>query len=213
MLEKRAKNESERSELRAQSSAFSIQHSAAINRTESRLPDRLVESTEEEYVFAIRHHSVAGPRRRSAGGVDLLPPFLLHVETPQISVVVELRLGRTGELAAENPHLTTALRDDDGLMRASRRRRQRGAQLQPSVLFDVVSEEVVVHERLAAIAVAASEEVQEIFVGTRDERRPASRRRRVNEVLGDALLAAIAFHEACDQCLDALLEGTTSNTT
>jgi len=37
------------------------------------------------------------------------------VEEPEISVVVELRLGRAGVLAAEDPKLTAALTRDDSL--------------------------------------------------------------------------------------------------
>jgi hypothetical protein len=37
------------------------------------------------------------------------------VEEPEISIVVELRLGRAGVLAAEDPKLTAALTRDDSL--------------------------------------------------------------------------------------------------
>jgi hypothetical protein len=37
------------------------------------------------------------------------------VEEPEIAVVVELRLGRAGVLAAEDPKLTAALTRDDSL--------------------------------------------------------------------------------------------------
>jgi hypothetical protein len=37
------------------------------------------------------------------------------VEEPEVAVVVELRLGRAGVLAAEDPKLTTALTRDDSL--------------------------------------------------------------------------------------------------
>ena len=37
------------------------------------------------------------------------------MEEPKVSVVVELRLGRTGVLAAEYPELTAALRRNDRL--------------------------------------------------------------------------------------------------
>ncbi len=37
------------------------------------------------------------------------------MEEPEISIVVELRLGRAGVLAAEDPKLTAALTRDDSL--------------------------------------------------------------------------------------------------
>ena len=54
-------------------------------------------------------HPVAAPGTRSPWTDDLLPPAGGEVETPEVSVVVELGLGGRGELTPEHPQLAAQL--------------------------------------------------------------------------------------------------------
>ena len=64
--------------------------------------------TEEDLLEV--HHPVPAPGGGSAWADHLLPAAGGEVETPEVSVVVELRLRGGGELATEHPQLPTQLR-------------------------------------------------------------------------------------------------------
>ena len=61
---------------------------------------------------------------------------------PQVLVVVELRLARTGVLPAEDPHLPPRRGRDDSLVGAARGRTGRALDLAPLLALGVVHEEV-----------------------------------------------------------------------
>lgn len=70
---------------------------------------------------------------------------------PEISIMIELRLGRTGKLPAKDPKLSFIRLGSYGLMAASRRRSTRCFYHCPFVLVDVVEKHIAVDDGLLAI--------------------------------------------------------------
>lgn len=70
------------------------------------------------------------------------------VEAPEVPVVVELTLGRTGILAPKHPDLTLATGERHRLVGATWRGSSWSLQQCPFIPVDVVQEQLIVNKRL-----------------------------------------------------------------
>ena len=91
----------------------------------------VMEAAKHQQLLLESQHPVATPGRGASTRSHLLPSLGGKVEAPEVLVVVELGLGRAGELAPEHPELTTGLTDHTGLVGGARGRTSGGDNLRP----------------------------------------------------------------------------------